>query len=85
MYACPTGIRGELLTYNLMDGVNGMPRNGTHTNGVATIGPNGKKLWVKKKSRNRPADLQAGLHRRRRVDARQLCRELEQQRHHVVG
>ena len=35
MYSCPTGIRGEMLTYNLMDGVNGMPRAGTHTNGVA--------------------------------------------------
>lgn len=48
MYACPTGIRGEMLTYNLMDGVNGMPRSGTYSNNVPAIGPNGKKLWVKK-------------------------------------
>jgi len=48
MYACPTGIRGEMLTYNIMDGVNGMPRQGTHTNGVPRVGPNGRKLWVKK-------------------------------------
>ncbi len=50
MYSCPTGLRGELLTYNLMDGVNGMPRNGTHNNGVPAIGPNGKKIWVKKRN-----------------------------------
>ncbi len=50
MYACPTGIRGEMLTYNLMDGVNGMPRDGTYSGSVGTKGPNGKLLWVKKKS-----------------------------------
>ncbi len=50
MYACPTGIRGEMLTYNLMDGVNGMPRNGTYntSTGAPMAGPNGRKLWVKK-------------------------------------
>jgi prepilin-type N-terminal cleavage/methylation domain-containing protein/prepilin-type processing-associated H-X9-DG protein len=48
MYSCPTGIRGELLTYNPMDGINGMPRTGTHNNGVPMVGPNGKKIWVKK-------------------------------------
>jgi len=46
-FACPTGIRDEMLTYNLMDGVNGMPRAGTVNNGVPAVGPNGKKLWVK--------------------------------------
>jgi len=46
-FACPTGIRDELLTYNLMDGVNGMPRSGTNNGGSPAIGPNGKKLWVK--------------------------------------
>jgi len=56
MYACPTGIRGELLTYNPMDGVNGMPRDGTYTTpggspvSVPSVGPNGKQLWVKKKA-----------------------------------
>jgi len=49
-YACPTGIRGEMLNYNLMDGVNGMPRTGTNNGAVGTIGPNGKKLWVKTRS-----------------------------------
>jgi prepilin-type processing-associated H-X9-DG protein len=46
-FACPTGIRDEMLTYNIMDGVNGMPRSGTHNNGVPSIGPTGKQLWVK--------------------------------------
>jgi prepilin-type N-terminal cleavage/methylation domain-containing protein/prepilin-type processing-associated H-X9-DG protein len=50
VYACPTGIRGEMLNYNIMDGVNGMPRAGTNNGGVGVIGPNGKKLWVKKRS-----------------------------------
>lgn len=50
VYSCPTGIRGEMLNYNIMDGVNGMPRSGTVNNGVPAIGPNGKKLWVKKRS-----------------------------------
>jgi prepilin-type processing-associated H-X9-DG protein len=52
MYCCPTGIRGEMLTYNLMDGVNGMPRNGTYNTATGTpaLGPNGRKLWVKKRN-----------------------------------
>lgn len=50
MYSCPTGLRGELLTYNLMDGVNGMPRSGTHNGqnpSAGARGPNGQRLWVK--------------------------------------
>jgi prepilin-type N-terminal cleavage/methylation domain-containing protein/prepilin-type processing-associated H-X9-DG protein len=50
MYACPTGIRGEMLTYNLMDGVNGMARAGTFNGTSPAMGPNGKQLWVKKRS-----------------------------------
>jgi prepilin-type processing-associated H-X9-DG protein len=49
MYACPTGIRDEMLTYNLFDGVNGMPRTGTWSGTTPLAGPNGKKLWVKKR------------------------------------
>jgi prepilin-type N-terminal cleavage/methylation domain-containing protein/prepilin-type processing-associated H-X9-DG protein len=50
MYSCPTGIRGELLTYNTFDGVNGRPRAGTWNGSSSGLnGPNGKKLWVKKR------------------------------------
>jgi prepilin-type processing-associated H-X9-DG protein len=48
-FSCPTGVRDELLTYNLMDGVNGMPRTGT-INGNTPASMNGKKIWVKKRS-----------------------------------
>lgn len=39
-----------MLTYNIMDGVNGRPRAGTSNNGVPAMGPNGRKLWVKNRS-----------------------------------
>jgi prepilin-type N-terminal cleavage/methylation domain-containing protein/prepilin-type processing-associated H-X9-DG protein len=48
-FACPTGIRDEMLTYNLFDGVNGMPRTGTYSGVTPSKGPNGKPLWVKKR------------------------------------
>jgi prepilin-type N-terminal cleavage/methylation domain-containing protein/prepilin-type processing-associated H-X9-DG protein len=48
-FACPTGIRDEMITYNPMDGVNGRPRAGTFNNGVP-MSHNGRKLWVKKRS-----------------------------------
>ncbi len=47
-FACPTGIRDEMLTYNPFDGVNGLARDGTISGTVGTKGPNGKRLWVKK-------------------------------------
>jgi len=56
MYTCPTALRGELLAYNPMDGINGMPRDGTYTTpsgspaSVPLTGPNGKQLWVKRKT-----------------------------------
>jgi len=40
LYCCPTGFRGELLTYAAMDGVNGKPRADTRKPGV----------WVTKKA-----------------------------------
>jgi prepilin-type N-terminal cleavage/methylation domain-containing protein/prepilin-type processing-associated H-X9-DG protein len=48
-FACPTGIRDEMLTYNPFDGVNGLCRDGTYVSGfkAGAKGPNGKKLWVK--------------------------------------
>jgi prepilin-type N-terminal cleavage/methylation domain-containing protein/prepilin-type processing-associated H-X9-DG protein len=33
LYRCPTGTRGELLTYAAMDGVNGLSRTGTNKPG----------------------------------------------------
>jgi prepilin-type N-terminal cleavage/methylation domain-containing protein len=48
-FACPTGIRDEMLTYNLFDGVNGRPRDGTWNGSTGSKGPNGNKLWVKKR------------------------------------
>ncbi|MBP7050861.1 MAG: type II secretion system protein [Phycisphaerae bacterium] len=49
-YACPTGLRDELLTYNPFDGVNGLPRAGTFSGNTGTRGPNGKKLWCKRQT-----------------------------------
>ncbi len=49
-FACPTGMRDELLTYNPFDGVNGLPRPGTFTGNVGTKGPTGKKLWCKRQT-----------------------------------
>lgn len=34
VYSCPTGTRGEMLTYAAMDGVNGLPREKTVEDGV---------------------------------------------------
>ena len=34
LYHCPTGTRGEMLTYAAMDGVNGLSREGTVKDGV---------------------------------------------------
>jgi len=41
LYACPTGVRGELLTYAAMDGVNGLPRTGT---------ANVQQRWLKRRT-----------------------------------
>lgn len=42
LYRCPSGLRGEMLTYAIMDGMNGytMTRGSVHTPGV----------WVKKRT-----------------------------------
>ena len=34
LYRCPTGYRGEMLTYAVMDSMNGMSREGTEKKGV---------------------------------------------------
>jgi prepilin-type N-terminal cleavage/methylation domain-containing protein/prepilin-type processing-associated H-X9-DG protein len=40
LYRCPTGYRGEMLTYAAMDSMNGKARQGTRTPGV----------WIKRRS-----------------------------------
>ncbi len=48
-FACPTGIKDEMLTYNPFDGVNGLPRSGTFS-GKVGLKHNGRMLWVHKTS-----------------------------------
>jgi len=53
LYSCPTGTRGEKVTYAAMDGVNGLHRDGTYTNNgnyVRDIGTRVGRtvLWLKK-------------------------------------
>jgi prepilin-type N-terminal cleavage/methylation domain-containing protein/prepilin-type processing-associated H-X9-DG protein len=47
LYACPTGVRGEMRTYSVVDSMNGLRRAGTYTGNVGTrVGRT--VLWVKK-------------------------------------
>jgi prepilin-type N-terminal cleavage/methylation domain-containing protein len=46
VYRCPTGYRGELITYAIMDSMNGLPRAGVEAAG----------FWVKNKLRIRHPD-----------------------------
>ena len=52
LFACPTGTRGELVTYAAMDGVNGRPRSGTWSGGNRVTGTGSRVgktvLWLKK-------------------------------------
>ena len=55
LYSCPTGTRGELVTYAVMDSMNGLNRSGqgTATAGEGTQTAVGKRvgrtvLWIKK-------------------------------------
>jgi prepilin-type N-terminal cleavage/methylation domain-containing protein/prepilin-type processing-associated H-X9-DG protein len=54
LFSCPTGTRGELVTYAAMDGANGLYRPGTYSGGnhVTAVGArNGKTvLWLKRTS-----------------------------------
>jgi len=43
VYRCPTGYRGEMLTYVIVDSMNGLPRDGTQEAGV----------WMKGRSKIR--------------------------------
>ena len=49
MYACPTGTRGEMVTYAAMDGVNGLSRTGT-SEGGKSVRVGKTVLWLKRDS-----------------------------------
>jgi len=49
LYRCPTGVRGEMRTYTIVDSINGLRRDGTYSGNV------GKRvgrtvLWVKRRT-----------------------------------
>lgn len=49
LYRCPTGIRGEMRTYSIVDSMNGLARAGT-INGTVGVRVDRTVLWVKKKT-----------------------------------
>jgi prepilin-type N-terminal cleavage/methylation domain-containing protein/prepilin-type processing-associated H-X9-DG protein len=49
IYRCPTGIRGEMRTYTIVDSMNGIPRQGTYS-GTIGVRVGRTVLWIKKKS-----------------------------------
>ena len=46
IYRCPTGNKGELITYIVMDSMNGLPRDGTHSGTTPVDG-----VWIKNRNR----------------------------------
>lgn len=50
-YQCPTGIRGEMRTYSIVDSMNGLARTGTYSSDWRTgILVGRTMLWVKKRT-----------------------------------
>jgi len=49
LFKCPTGTRGEMLTYAAMDGANGLSRTGT-VNGGKSVRVGNTVLWLKRDS-----------------------------------
>jgi len=47
LYKCPTGVRGEMRTYSIVDSMNGLYRTGTH-NGNVGVRVGRTVLWVRK-------------------------------------
>lgn len=49
LYQCPTGVRGEMRTYSIVDSMNGLYRSGTH---VGNVGQRVGRtvLWVKNRT-----------------------------------
>jgi len=49
LYRCPTGVRGEMRTYTIVDSINGLARSGTFSGNVGVrVGQT--VLWVKKRT-----------------------------------
>jgi prepilin-type N-terminal cleavage/methylation domain-containing protein/prepilin-type processing-associated H-X9-DG protein len=49
IYRCPTGIRGEMRTYSIVDSMNGRPRTGTINADGTGVRVGKTILWVKKR------------------------------------
>jgi len=49
LYQCPTGIRGEMRTYTIVDSMNGLARDGTFS-GTKGIRVGRTMLWVKRRA-----------------------------------
>jgi prepilin-type N-terminal cleavage/methylation domain-containing protein/prepilin-type processing-associated H-X9-DG protein len=49
LYKCPTGVRGEMRTYSIVDSMNGLRRDGTYTGNVGKL-VGRTMLWVKRKT-----------------------------------
>ncbi len=51
LYQCPTGIRGEMRTYTIVDSMNGLYRSGTrHASGNVGVRVGKTVLWIKKRT-----------------------------------
>jgi len=49
LYQCPTGIRGEMRTYSIVDSMNGLRRDGTYNGNVGKL-VGRTMLWVKRRT-----------------------------------
>ena len=47
LYQCPTGVRGEMRTYSIVDSMNGIPRTGTVDNNGRGVIVRRTVLWIK--------------------------------------
>ncbi len=49
LYKCPTGVRGEMRTYSIVDSMNGLARTGT-ISGTVGVRVGRTVLWIKKRT-----------------------------------
>jgi prepilin-type N-terminal cleavage/methylation domain-containing protein/prepilin-type processing-associated H-X9-DG protein len=49
LYRCPTGVRGEMRTYSIVDSMNGLARTGT-ISGTVGVRVGRTVLWIKKRT-----------------------------------